>query len=67
MPDRDYVREAREYLDEAEQLLSSPPPLGCVECGCTSDQEARGWRTHLTFDDELATYCPSCAEAEFGG
>lgn len=39
--------------------------LTCVECGRTDDRSELGWRTYLTVDDELATYCPECAEAEF--
>ena len=34
--------------------------------GACSDFDARGWRTFLTVDDELATYCPDCARQEFG-
>jgi hypothetical protein len=41
--------------------------LVCVECGACSDTDAGGWRAFLTVDDEVATYCPKCADAEFGG
>lgn len=40
--------------------------LVCVECGKPSEGSARGWQVLLTVDDEVATYCPECAEAEFG-
>ena len=40
--------------------------LVSVECGACSDVDARGWRAFLTVDDEVATYCPRCAAAEFG-
>jgi Zn finger protein HypA/HybF involved in hydrogenase expression len=48
-----------------------PSPLECVECGSTSEQQARGWKLYLgsgaEFDElELAVYCPDCAEREFG-
>jgi hypothetical protein len=41
----------------------------CVECGALwlpADQER--WQAWLTDDEppELAFYCPSCAESEFG-
>jgi hypothetical protein len=41
--------------------------LTCVECGTTSAHE-RGWHALLTEDEppEMATYCPECAEREFG-
>lgn len=39
--------------------------LECVECGARSSGDARGWRTYLTVDDELASYCPACGEREF--
>lgn len=42
--------------------------LTCVECERTSPPESPvGWRTYLTVDDELATYCPDCAAREFDG
>jgi len=49
-------------------------PLQCVECGAESDELATGWRAYYLAgepdDDEnktqLITYCPECAEREFG-
>ena len=41
--------------------------LVCVECGREAEGSARDWRAFLTIDDEVATYCPECAEREFPG
>lgn len=42
--------------------------LECVECGRTTPpDDPAGWRTYLTVDGETGTYCPECAEREFGG
>jgi hypothetical protein len=41
--------------------------LICQECRKASDEGAHGWRALLTVDDEVATSCPGCAEAEFDG
>ena len=49
-----------------------PLPLECVECHAVSDEAARYWRSYRiddpTEDEEpaLASYCPVCAEREFG-
>jgi hypothetical protein len=45
--------------------------LTCEECGCPSDDDARGWVAFLAEDDGLeptsvATVCPVCAAEEFG-
>jgi hypothetical protein len=47
--------------------------LRCQECAELSDEAARGWRTLLAPDPDdaeagpmLATYCPLCADREFG-
>jgi ribosomal protein L44E len=41
--------------------------LECVECGAHSDGHASGWRAYLDDDAvEVWTYCPACAEREFG-
>jgi hypothetical protein len=47
--------------------------LRCEECAQLSKGAARGWRTFLAPDPDepeaepmLATYCPWCAEREFG-
>ena len=47
-------------------------PLECVECRTVSDATAWRWRSYRiddpTEDEEpaLASYCPVCAEREFG-
>ena len=38
----------------------------CVECGEESEDDVSGWRAFLIVDNELATYCPACAQEEFG-
>jgi hypothetical protein len=48
-----------------EHCLHRGGSLCCVECGRRDRDGERGWHTYLTVDDELATYCPECAEAEF--
>jgi hypothetical protein len=46
--------------------------LCCEECARLSAGAASGWRTYLAPDPDdpaeqmLATYCPACAEREFG-
>jgi hypothetical protein len=46
--------------------------MECVECGVTADDHAEGWRGYRTDEPdtndspEVAFYCPSCAEREFG-
>jgi hypothetical protein len=46
--------------------------LRCEECGAKADEKARSWRTFLGYDpreDDFpagVTYCPDCAEREFG-
>lgn len=47
------------------------PWLVCCECGMESSGHARGWRAYLVDldddgKDEIATFCPRCAEREFG-
>lgn len=41
-------------------------PLRCAECGRESDPDAAGWRAYLDDDDQAVTFCPECAEREFG-
>jgi hypothetical protein len=51
-----------------EQRLE-PVGLLCEQCGIFTIDHARGWRALLITDDdavEVATYCPACAEREFG-
>jgi hypothetical protein len=43
--------------------------LVCVECGCVSEGDARGWKAHTVWadegpDDEIV-FCPECHEREF--
>jgi hypothetical protein len=48
----------------AKQAALTPP---CAECGERwLAADATRWRAYLTIDDELAFYCPECAEREFG-
>jgi hypothetical protein len=44
--------------------------MRCEECGIDADDGARGWRAYLVDlyddgEDDLAFYCPACAEREF--
>jgi hypothetical protein len=45
---------------------SRPHPLTCEECLEEARGRASGWRAYLTDEGELTTYCPECAEREFG-
>jgi hypothetical protein len=54
-----------------EQIQVGARRLVCIECEAVSDERARGWKAYVGggYDDdevEVGTYCPSCAEAEFG-
>jgi hypothetical protein len=48
--------------------------MRCEECGREAEEDARGWKAFLTRyataeeaeHPELTTYCPDCAEREFG-
>lgn len=56
---------------EMEQIQLATRRLVCIECETVSDERARGWRAYVGggYDGdevEVGTYCPSCAEAEFG-
>jgi hypothetical protein len=60
-------------MDSTNFPLVAMMRLSCQECCRDSDDEARGWRTYVADDpDELdaepvvASYCPDCAEHEFG-
>jgi hypothetical protein len=49
------VREA--YLTVRERGMREPKPvdtnrLQCVECGRVSQEDERGWRAHLTTDED---------------
>jgi hypothetical protein len=57
----------------AEVRMVTPMPLECQECRLLSDEEARGWRMYRADDPDdpfadplIASYCPDCAEREFG-
>jgi hypothetical protein len=49
------------------------PALCCVDCGQEADHHAAGWRVYVgqePGEDEdpfAVTYCPGCAQREFGG
>jgi ribosomal protein L44E len=49
--------------------LPAAARLVCAECGETADEGADGWRAYFTDDEpkEFRTFCPDCAEREFGG
>jgi len=50
----------------AESIALIPQCAECGEVWLPADSER--WAAHLTDDEppELAFYCPSCAESEFG-
>jgi hypothetical protein len=45
-----------------------PEPTGlvCAECGAFSPPDAAGWKAYLDDDGQAVTFCPACAEHEFG-
>ena len=54
-------------------LTEQPGVLGCVECAARTT-DGIDWRAYLTVgdegaedDEEVAVYCPECAEREFEG
>ena len=65
MPSRDWLEELQALAHALEHGLPLPGCLRCVECGIESEGSARGWRALRAGDDEVATYCPKCARAEF--
>lgn len=68
------MSEGRDNGGGAEAIRGTyvPLPLECVECRTLSDPEARHWRSYRIDDPSegelpaLASYCPVCAEREFG-
>jgi hypothetical protein len=68
---------ARSLLEEAgwqqlptavcaqEPTVNGDHRLECAECGGHSLRSAAGWRAYLD-DDQAVTFCPECAEREFG-
>ena len=52
---------------DTDQRLE-PVGIICEECGVLTIDDGRGWRAYLTDDEppEVATYCPECAERDFG-
>ena len=40
--------------------------LECAECGGHSLPGAASWRAYIGDDDRAVTFCPTCAEHEFG-
>ena len=60
-------------MDSTNFPLVTLTRLACQECCRDSDDEARGWRTYVADDPDevdaepvVASYCPDCAEREFG-
>ena len=44
-------------------------PLTCAECGREPREGENAedeWRAYLADDEEMHTFCPECAEREFG-
>jgi hypothetical protein len=65
------VRADEAGMESKMELQVATRRLLCVECETESDERARGWRAYVGggFDGdevEVGTYCPACAEAEFG-
>jgi len=56
--------ELRALLDQCE--AEDGHRLECVECRRRSVGAARGWMLRLDVDGDLAAFCPSCDEREFG-
>jgi hypothetical protein len=55
------------YEDDAAKIeRPEPRRLGCVGCARVARGYAIGWRAYLTNEDQVAVYCPACAEREFG-
>jgi len=54
------------YEGAADVERSGRHRLTCEECLAVSRGRASGWRAYLTDERELTTYCPECAEREFG-
>jgi hypothetical protein len=48
------------------EAAGASPPLVCAECGRESPPDAAGWRAYLDDDGQAVTFCPKCAEREFG-
>jgi hypothetical protein len=55
------------------RLRSFAEQLVCAECKAEAPPDALGWRSYVVGigdevdrDEEVATYCPECAEREFG-
>jgi hypothetical protein len=44
-----------------DRILGCSTALVCEECSASATGAARGWRTYLSIDDQVATYCPECA------
>jgi hypothetical protein len=42
------------------------PTITCEECRRPWLDRERGWQAHRVDLDEVAFYCPKCAEREFG-
>lgn len=51
---------------EGAAMTSPTPALTCANCGTVADKGAKGWRAYLDDDGQAVTFCPGCAEREFG-
>ena len=56
----------------ASGLLSTAVELRCIECNSFASSSALGWRAYVVEDPEgdddpeVAIYCPTCAQEQFG-
>lgn len=64
--------EALEWLARASRAVAGAVQVVCVECGTVMEGAERGWRAYVAKDGpeagsaKIVTYCPACAEREFG-
>jgi hypothetical protein len=52
--------------EPGEEFQPTAVFLVCAECGAVSPPDATSWRAYLDIDGEAVTFCPECAEREFG-
>lgn len=56
---------------QSGDLITTSNELRCVECGTVAEGTAEGWKAYIGggFDGEsreVGSFCPACAEREFG-